>query len=49
MRIIYYWWSDEGLFYLFSLYDKDEMDDLTKKQKDILARMLEQIKRGNKL
>ena len=33
LRVIYYWW-DEGLqFWLFTLYDKDEMDDLDAKTK----------------
>lgn len=46
IRVIYYWWSDEGLFYLFTLYDKDELDDLTKQQLEMLSKALEQIKRG---
>jgi len=36
LRVIYYWWSDGPEFWLFTLYDKDEMDDLTPKQREIL-------------
>jgi hypothetical protein len=40
LRVIYYWW-DAGLqFWLFTLYDKDEMSDLTKAQRETLKRMI---------
>lgn len=40
LRIIYYWW-DEGLqFWLFTLYDKDEMTDLTPSQRKQLKAMI---------
>ncbi|MFT8210537.1 MAG: toxin [Symbiopectobacterium sp.] len=45
LRVIYYWWSEEGVFYLFTLFDKDEMSDLTKPQLEILSEVLEQIKK----
>ncbi|MCW2487973.1 toxin [Candidatus Symbiopectobacterium sp. NZEC127] len=45
LRVVYYWWSDEGVFYLFTLFDKDEMSDLTKPQLEMLSRVLEQIKK----
>lgn len=45
LRVIYYWW-DEGLqFWLFTLYDKDEVSDLTAAQKKILkARVKAELK-----
>ena len=48
LRIIYYWWWEDATFFLFTLYDKDELSDLTKQQRDLLSPMLRQIKRGNK-
>ena len=29
LRVIYYWWNIESQFWLFTVYDKDEMADLT--------------------
>ena len=38
--MIYYWW-DAGLqFWLFTLYDKDEMADLTNAQREMLKEMI---------
>jgi hypothetical protein len=34
--VIYYWWNAGNEFWLFTLYDKDEMEDLTPKQRDAL-------------
>ena len=34
--MIYYYWTGGPEFWLFTLYDKDEMDDLTPKQREIL-------------
>jgi hypothetical protein len=42
LRVIYYWWGGGPQFWLFTLYDKDEMADLTPKEKDILRTMLKQ-------
>ena len=40
LRVIYYWW-DVGLqFWLFTVYDKDEMDDLTPQQRKTLKAMI---------
>lgn len=40
LRVIYYWW-DAGLqFWLFTLYDKDEMADLTPQQRKLLKGMI---------
>jgi hypothetical protein len=33
LRVIYYWWDGGSQFWLFTLYDKDEMDDLDAKTK----------------
>ena len=40
LRVIYYWW-DAGLqFWLFTIYDKDEMSDLSKAQRETLKQMI---------
>jgi len=39
--VIYYWWVGGRQIWLFTLYDKDEMDDLTAKEKKCLKEMLE--------
>jgi hypothetical protein len=40
LRVIYYWW-DAGLqFWLFTLYDKDEIVDLTAQQRKALKAMI---------
>ena len=33
LRVIYYYWTGGPEFWLFTLYDKDEMSDLTPKQR----------------
>ncbi|MBI2753856.1 MAG: toxin [Betaproteobacteria bacterium] len=40
LRVIYYWWSAGMQFWLYTLYDKDEMADLTAKQCKALKAML---------
>ena len=40
LRVIYYWWAAGRQFWLFTLYDKDEADDLTAKEKKALKDML---------
>jgi hypothetical protein len=40
LRVIYYWWDGRRQFWLFTLYDKDEMDDLSAKEKKALKDML---------
>ncbi|OFZ88154.1 MAG: toxin [Betaproteobacteria bacterium RBG_16_66_20] len=40
LRVIYYWWSAGKQFWLYTLYDKDEMADLTAKQRKDLKTML---------
>jgi hypothetical protein len=40
LRVIYYWWDGKRQFWLFTLYDKDEMNDLSVKEKNLLKDML---------
>lgn len=40
LRVIYYWWNGGFQFWLFTLYDKDEMADLTPKQRGVLKAMI---------
>lgn len=40
LRVIYYWWTAGGQFWLYTLYDKDEASDLTAKQRKTLKGML---------
>jgi len=39
-RVIYYWYSEGKQFWLFTIYGKDEMSDLTAEQKRILKAVL---------
>jgi hypothetical protein len=40
LRVIYYWWVTGLQFWLFTLYDKDEMADLTPQQRKTLKAMI---------
>jgi len=40
LRVIYYWWDSGMQFWLFTLYDKDEMPDLTPLQRKALKAMI---------
>lgn len=40
LRVIYYWWDSGMQFWLFTLYDKDEMADLTPTQRKTLKAMI---------
>ncbi|MEX0638078.1 MAG: toxin [Burkholderiales bacterium] len=40
LRVIYYWWSPGMQFWLYTLYDKDELKDLTPEQRKALKAML---------
>jgi hypothetical protein len=40
LRVIYYWWGAGFQFWLFTLYDKDEMADLTPQQRKALKGMI---------
>lgn len=41
LRIIYFWWTVGSQIWLFTLYDKDEMDDLTPGQRKSLKAMIQ--------
>ena len=40
LRVIYYWWVTGLQFWLFTLYDKDEMSDLTAQQRKALKALI---------
>ena len=40
LRVIYYWWDAGFQFWLFTLFDKDEMVDLTPQQRKALKGMI---------
>ncbi|AZD23193.1 toxin [Pseudomonas sp. 22526] len=40
IRVIYYWWSGGAQFWLFTLYAKNEQNDLTPHQKKLLKQLL---------
>lgn len=40
LRVIYYRWSGGGQYGLFTVYDKDQADDLTAQQRKLLRQML---------
>ena len=42
LRVIYFWWESQSQFWLFTLYDKSEMDDLSPKDRAALKTMLKQ-------
>lgn len=40
LRVIYYWWNSGAQFWLFTVYDKDEMSDLTAAQRKAVREMI---------
>ncbi|MBI5505674.1 MAG: toxin [Deltaproteobacteria bacterium] len=40
LRLIYYWWNTGSQFWLFAIYDKDEVADLTPVQRKALKTMI---------
>lgn len=40
LRVIYYWWLGGEQFWLFTVYDKDQADDLTPAQRKVLKQFL---------
>jgi len=40
LRVVYYWWEAGMQFWLFTLYDKDEMGDLTPQRRKALRAMI---------
>jgi hypothetical protein len=45
LRVIYYFWTGGSQFWMFTIYDKDEMNDLSNEERKKLAEMLELEKR----
>jgi hypothetical protein len=41
LRVIYDWWLGGDQFWLFTVYDKDEADDLSPPQRKVLRQLLE--------
>jgi len=42
LRVIYYWWTVGDQFWLFTVYNKDQADDLSSQQRKILKELLKQ-------
>lgn len=40
LRVIYYWWAAGLQFWLFTLYSKDDRDDLSPDQKRVLKELI---------
>ena len=40
LRVIYYWFLGVDQFWLFTIYDKDQVDDLTPAQRKLLKQLL---------
>ena len=40
LRVIYYWWDGGRQFWLFTIYDKDEMENLSSDEKKLLKSTL---------
>jgi hypothetical protein len=40
LRIIYYWWDGGKQFWFFTLYDKDEMSELTPQERKALKELI---------
>ncbi|WP_171159771.1 toxin [Usitatibacter palustris] len=40
LRVIYYWWDSESQFWLFTVYDKDQADDLSPEQRRTLKGLM---------
>ena len=40
LRVIYFWWPQGGQFWLFTLFGKDEAEDLTPAQRRQLKELL---------
>jgi hypothetical protein len=49
LRVIYYFWISGPEFWLFTLYDKDEMSDLTPKQRAALKELVKGELKGRKI
>ena len=40
LRVIYYWWDSGSQFWLFTIYDKDQADDLSSEQRRALKALI---------
>ena len=40
LRVVYFWWAAGCQFWLFTVYDKDEADDLTPSERRALRNMV---------
>jgi hypothetical protein len=40
LRVIYYWWAPGPQFWLFTLYGKGEVSDLTAEQRKVVREVL---------
>jgi hypothetical protein len=40
LRVIYYWWDTGSQFWLFTVYDKDELSELTLVQRKSLKQII---------
>ena len=40
LRVIYYWWVGGAQFWLFTVYNKDEMNDLSENERGVLKALL---------
>ncbi len=40
LRVIYYWWDSGSQFWLFTVYDKDQADDLSPEQRRTLKALI---------
>ena len=40
LRVIYYWLSGDGQFWMFAIYDKDELENLTSEQEKALKKAI---------
>ncbi len=41
LRVIYYWLMNDRQFWMFAIYDKDELENLTSEQEKTLKRAIE--------
>ncbi|TWC22581.1 hypothetical protein FBY06_105199 [Pseudomonas sp. SJZ085] len=41
LRVIYYWLMNDGQFWMFAIYDKDELENLTSDQEKTLKRAID--------
>ncbi|SEI03507.1 hypothetical protein [Pseudomonas asplenii] len=41
LRVIYYWLLSSGQFWMFAIYDKDELENLTSDQENMLKAAIE--------